>query len=509
MLKSKHFLKVILLISALIYVCEGGIEAFAATITGTLFHSDGVTPITSTYNIFEIDFECEGAGGGSSSVDSSTGTFSVNLNSGGICYLRAYAAWDFAGTDANYVAEWWAAPQSVRDRTDAGAIIVGENDTIENINFQLDHGAMIEGTIYQSDGTTPLTGVSGISLNVYSGTCEELTEYSVHGSGSRAYVDSSNGNFLIRGLPEGEYYLKSTIDNEENYISEFWHDAASVRDCSQAQKIAVIEGNTYSNKNFQLDQGGAISGTVYKDDGVTVFSEGWVSVYQGACGHRTHIKNVYIWPEDNGKFTVNQLISGDYKIRFEELLGGLSVASEWWSEQFDAYSCDQTEDITVTEGVQEIGKDFRLGSGAIVSGTVYRNDGTTPITYENSYVTIYAIDIQDCNNPNFEDYSIRMNQASALDGTYSLMLGPGDYYLIAKPYTVVSQWGMPNPSPINFKTEWWANYKSSPICSHGEPLTLTGLSDNKTGIDFQLDLSKSFAWNLFLPAILSSNTLSD
>ena len=123
--------------------------------------------------------------------------------------------------------------------------MVTEGQAVTGKNFQLDPGATISGTVYQSDGATPLTG-KNIWIYAYTGSpCSSLTwvEY--------AYVDSATGTYTIPGLPAGTYYLQTF--SSDNYISEWWASPQGVRDCAGAQSIVVTEGQAVTGKNFQLD----------------------------------------------------------------------------------------------------------------------------------------------------------------------------------------------------------------------------------------------------------------
>ena len=47
-------------------------------------------------------------------------------------------------------------------------------------------------------------------------------------------------------------------------------------ECGNAQAIAVTAGDVETDKNFQLETGAAISGTVYESDGTTPITSGYV-----------------------------------------------------------------------------------------------------------------------------------------------------------------------------------------------------------------------------------------
>jgi len=131
-------------------------------------------------------------------------------------------------------------------------------------------GATISGTVYQSDGTTPLTGKEvWISVNTGS-PCD-----SPSGVGS-TNVDSATGTYTITGLSAGTYYLRTS--SSDNYVSEWWASPQSLWDCAGAQPVVVTEGEAVTGKDFQLELGATISGTVYQSDGKTALTDKEVSL---------------------------------------------------------------------------------------------------------------------------------------------------------------------------------------------------------------------------------------
>jgi hypothetical protein len=117
-------------------------------------------------------------------------------------------------------------------------------------------GASISGTVYQSDGITPMTGKI-LWIYAYTGTpCGSVSRVGY------ASVDKSTGNYTIAALPSGTYYLRSNSSFfiKENILDEWWAVPKSVRDCAEAQSVAVTDAQPVTGKNFQLEPGATISG---------------------------------------------------------------------------------------------------------------------------------------------------------------------------------------------------------------------------------------------------------
>ena len=236
----------------------------------------------------------------------SKGNYTVYGLPPGTYYVRT-SVWN---QSSNYVNEWWSGAGSVllSDCSAAESITIS-NASVSGKDFQLDTGYSISGTIYQSDGVTPITD-TGIWIEVYQGDpCGSYTDV--------AWGYKSNGIYTVYGLPPGTYYVRTSVWNQSsNYVNEWWSGAGSVplSDCSAAEPITISNASV-SGKDFQLDTGYSISGTIYQSDGVTPITDAdiYIEVYQGdPCGSYTEVAWGYT---SNGIYTVYGLPSGTYYVR--------------------------------------------------------------------------------------------------------------------------------------------------------------------------------------------------
>ncbi|MBF0113221.1 MAG: hypothetical protein HQK74_10890, partial [Desulfamplus sp.] len=121
----------------------------------------------------------------------------------------------------------------------------------------------ISGTVYDSSGTTPITSGVGFycGLVLYSrGVCGEMN---IVQSISANTVD---GTYTFSDIAAGTYYVRA---NATNYLDEWWASPLSQIAQSSAQTVLVSDGGALTGIDFQLDKGASISGTLYKQDGVT------------------------------------------------------------------------------------------------------------------------------------------------------------------------------------------------------------------------------------------------
>ncbi|MGD9975258.1 MAG: dockerin type I domain-containing protein [Desulfatirhabdiaceae bacterium] len=430
-----------------------------ATISGTLFESDGVTPITGkSMNVIAWQGDPCGSrtSSWSASINQTNGTYTIIGPPEGSYYLQPQGS--------NYVAEWWAHPSSTPNCSDAQAISVSPSQTITGKNFQLDLGATISGTLFESDGVTPITGKS-MYVSAYQG--DPCGSYRFYVS---TPVNEYNGTYTFNGLPMGSYYLRPFSISNANYVAEWWADSGSTPNCSGAQAIAVSPGQTITGKNFQLDPGAAISGTLFESDGVTpiIGKYMYVYAYQGdPCGSRSSYGSVF-FNQNNGAYTINGLPEGSYYLQARSGSNANYVA-EWWADSGSTPNCSGAQALAASAGQNITGKNFQLELGFGISGTVFKTDGVTPITDNSVAVAVYSG--APCNNPTW----IVGYYINSSNGTYTLPgLPVGTCYIRA--YSVSDK----------FISEWWASPLSVQDCGAAQPI-VGEAEQTHSGKNFQLE----------------------
>ena len=269
MTQNKGFrIRCIVIIFAWLCLWTGTGSAFAAQITGTVYEDDGATPVAASGYVYVYTELCGSGYVGYGWFNADEGIFTVQSLPAGTYYLYATTSY------GNYLDEWWADPLSTLDCNSGETVTVGADDTAAGINFQLDTGGQISGTVYEQDGTTPVNAYGYVQA--YTGPCGS-------GYAGEGYFSGDDGSYTIQGLPTGSYYLYAYTYG--NHLDEWWADPLSTLDCNSAQPVAVTAGNTVAGRDFQLDTGAQISGTVYESDGTTpLTASGYVYAYTGPCG---------------------------------------------------------------------------------------------------------------------------------------------------------------------------------------------------------------------------------
>ena len=334
-----------------------------ATISGTVFGSDGLTPITGQ-NIIIIAYQgdpCDPALyiSNSADIDITNATYTITGLPPGSYYLKPLIFF------SNHVEEWWASPDSTPECNAAQAITVTAGQNVTDINFQLDPGATISGTVFGSDGVTPITGQDNNVYLVKGDPCDNLVFYS-HS------VSDANGTYTINQLAAGAYYLMT--DTRDNYVDEWWASPFGTWKCSGAQGITVTVGQTVTDINFQLDPGATISGTVFGSDGVTPVKSSFIyvnSYYGDPCGSTQHISICSV-SNTNGTYTINKLPEGNIYLAAHG--DWYTYFLEWYAEPYSTMECSGAQAITVPAAQSVTGKNFQLDSTSSKQGDVNGDD---------------------------------------------------------------------------------------------------------------------------------------
>ena len=138
------------------------------------------------------------------------------------------------------------------DVTRGTAITISGGVSAENINFALARGGQISGRVSGNNNGT-LTPLPNVTIEIYGSTGILLTSFLTDAAGNYA---------MFGGLPTGDYFVKTV--NSLGYVDELYDNLLCVScEITRGTTIAVTAGSTTTNINFELGQGGLITGTIY------------------------------------------------------------------------------------------------------------------------------------------------------------------------------------------------------------------------------------------------------
>ncbi|MCI0611849.1 carboxypeptidase regulatory-like domain-containing protein, partial [bacterium] len=244
--------------------------------------------------------------------------------------------------------------------TSGDPVSVIEGSTTPGIDFALDIGGSFSGQVSGDGIPLPYS-----SVNVF----DSEGFYIAYG-----YADES-GNYSVTGLLDGNYY--ATTYNYYGFVNELYDDFPCQKGCdtTQGTPISVTIGSNTPGIDFDLDQGGTISGKVTDE----TTSD---PIYSGVLIYDTQgILTDYAYTDGTGNYTsYNGLASGKYYAITYNYYG-------YMEELYDNIPCAfgkcdplSGTPINVTTGNTTPNVDFELNQGGKISGNVSPTVGP-PIPY--------------------------------------------------------------------------------------------------------------------------------
>jgi peptide/nickel transport system substrate-binding protein len=315
-------------------------------ITGTVYAGDGVTPLEYV------------------NVDIEQGNFGICTDANGNYVIEGLPYGDYkvvAGRGWNWclgTQSTWA-PEYYQETTDPDAAAVltvsAGDDTVEGIDFTLDEGGVIEGTVFAEDGVTPLENVNvDIEQGGY-GTCT-----------------GASGQYTLVGLPYGDLKVQAGGDwnwclaQESQYLVEYYQEKA---DAGSADVLSIGPGSlSYAGIDFTLSTGGSILGRVTDASSGAGLAGVWVSANNyddGSWGRGA-------WTDAGGYYAITGLLDQDYRVSVEGDSVPTGYAQQYYPDEFAHHLAGR---VTVSGGETVTDIDFHLVPGGTISGVV-RDAGT-------------------------------------------------------------------------------------------------------------------------------------
>ena len=279
-------------------------------------------------------------------------------------------------------------------------IAVAAGQPVEAIDFALDAGGRIEGTVFFADGATPAVGarVEGFALGPF-GTF-----------GLEPIVADGNGAWSIDGLESRSYKVRAAAPG---LVAEVYPDAVCSMICdvlNAGSPIAVSAGATTPGIDVALGPGATVSGTVTDLASVPLAGVS-VSVHASSG-----FGSVYAQTDASGAWSAPEgLLPGTYFAR---------TASDYLDELWNDLPCEPF--CTVTSGTPIVvgatpvgGIDFALGRLGAIAGTIVESGTGLPL----ANVTVVA---RSASSP------FPAGAITASDGSYRIGgLAPESYLLAA------------------------------------------------------------------------------
>ncbi len=252
-----------------------------------------------------------------------------------------------------YVSEYYDNAASLQSAAD---INVAAGGTTGNINAQLAKGAHIKGAVTDEAGA-PLANIN-VSAYRYNGSWWEPVP---------GVTTDAAGAYDIGGLAAGTYRVQFSDHWPQEYVSEYYDNAASLE---SAADITVAAGGTTGNINAQLAKGAHIRGTVTDEAGAPLANI-YVSAYRYSGSSWAQIGGATT--DASGAYDVGGLAGGTYRVQFFDNRSPREYVSEYYD---NAASLESAADITVPAGGTTGNINAQLAKGAHIRGTVTDEAGT-------------------------------------------------------------------------------------------------------------------------------------
>ena len=304
--------------------------------------------------------------------------------------------------DSDYADEYY---NDKYDIDSATVVVVKTGQTISDINFSLETGCKITGTVTDKNGD-PMPGVP-----VYA--YQYSTNDHIFISSSHTFSD---GSYEIAGLSPGSYRVQ--IIEYGDYVAEYYHDAY---DLNLATAVSVELGQTISGIDFSLEIGGKITGRVTYANGCPIPGSIWIYAYD--CNFdSSNCNNSYnsqlSFAQSDGSYIINGLSPGCYKVVASQYRYGGEYATKYYNS---AYDFNSATDIYVELGQTVSDINFSLEIGAKITGIVTGANGDP----------VPNLCILANNNSDYSTSPSLLWNILALtgsDGTYTITgLPPGNY----------------------------------------------------------------------------------
>ncbi len=244
--------------------------------------------------------------------------------------------------------------------SEATPIALAEGETKTEVNAELHEGGTVSGTVTNASKV----GLEDVEVVAFTGAAEEFV-------GGYAFTEAG-GKYSIRGLAKGSYTVEffPESSSELNYVPQYYNEVSFLKEATPVS--ILVEGETKTEVNAKLQEGGKISGRVTDAYTHKPLAEVFVSAY--SAGGSEEGFGSYAITNANGEYTIFGLGNGTYKVEFEsEFEAKVEYVTQYYNGQPTLGSANL---VTVTQGSTTPGINAALvpktpvdTGGPVVSGT--------------------------------------------------------------------------------------------------------------------------------------------
>ncbi|MFA5033707.1 MAG: carboxypeptidase-like regulatory domain-containing protein [bacterium] len=259
---------------------------------------------------------------------------------------------------SQYAWKYWKDTNNVLNVT---YVSLKEEDTLKNIDFQLQQEGIISGTVKNRNN---------IPLENYDFEIYDTRWNRIEGS---ELSHGSNGYYEIHNLPQGEYILK--INAFVPYLNKAYYSKyyKNTYKFENAQKISVKSGSITDNINFKLEPAGIIQGFVFCNTNLLSgdSTRFYIVAFNVKTGETFSSKNTF-----TGGYKILGVPIGEYKVC--AFAPGTEFSAIWLGGG-TTFNDPKTEVVKIT-GLTPVDFNFSVAPRkSKISGKVYDEKTKNPI----------------------------------------------------------------------------------------------------------------------------------
>lgn len=183
---------------------------------------------------------------------------------------------------------------------------------------------------------------------------------------------ASDGTYTYGGLTTG-IYRAQFIDPGAEYVPELYNNQ---REFYLATNFAVTDTQVTSDINAALARAGKVSGNVTQIEGGDPAVDVSVSAWYWDTASGSWRSAGSVSTDGGGNYLLGGLATGTYRLQFADVY----VPPRYLTEYYDnKASLGEANDVPVTAGSTTSGRNAALGQYGRIVGTVFDEDGTTPL----------------------------------------------------------------------------------------------------------------------------------
>ena len=249
----------------------------------------------------------------------------------------------------------------------AAPVSLAKADTATAIDFTLDRGASISGTVTNEAGE-PLSNVAVLAIK---GDLENFDGFFTNIDVGFDTTDDA-GRYQITGISDGDYLIRTISLMNDNYngmyLDEWYSDVHSIFAFGQANKVSVTVPDTTGGIDFVLEKASVISGKILAADGVTPVEDVTMVVAIDTATYLPQLAPFEYGGGNDGSYTISMLEPGEYTLF---ALVDPSRDNMYISEFYDGKASIGSADVVaVAFGDTTKNINFTLEQGGVIQGFV-------------------------------------------------------------------------------------------------------------------------------------------